>query len=284
MRYLLLAFLLFSSLFCAQTPQLLLLKTYKDQNITGWLVSEKLDGIRAYWDGKKLMSRSGKTIHAPKWFLANYPPFAIDGELWSKRSDFENISSIVRDKNPSSSWREISHHIFDVPDARGGLSERLVTLKSYENEQIKIIKQHKIYDKSDLLEFLKAVESRGGEGVVVRDPNAAYIKGRSDQVLKVKSFLDDECRVLGYTRGRGKYEGKVGALHCELKNGVTFKIGSGLSDEDRLHPPKVGEIVSFKYKELTKYKKPRFPSFLRLRYSRDEIPKDWVKTSKNSDI
>ena len=82
----------------AGKPNLLLLKVYKDQNITGWVMSEKLDGIRAYWDGKNLISRGGKIIHAPKWFIKDYPPFEIDGELWTKRGDFENISSIVRDK------------------------------------------------------------------------------------------------------------------------------------------------------------------------------------------
>ena len=50
----------------AQKPNLLLLQTYKDQNITGWVMSEKLDGVRAYWNGKNLISRGGKTIQAPK--------------------------------------------------------------------------------------------------------------------------------------------------------------------------------------------------------------------------
>jgi len=90
--------LLFPFLLFAAKPNLLLLKVYKDQNISGWVMSEKLDGVRAYWDGKHLISRGGKIIHAPKWFTKDYPPFAIDGELWSKRGDFENISSIVRDK------------------------------------------------------------------------------------------------------------------------------------------------------------------------------------------
>ena len=80
----------------ASKPDLLLLKVYKDQNITGWVMSEKLDGIRAYWDGKNLISRGGNIIYAPKWFTKDYPSFELDGELWTKRKDFENISSIVR--------------------------------------------------------------------------------------------------------------------------------------------------------------------------------------------
>jgi len=129
----------FSSLLSSEKPNLLLLKVYKDQNMTGWVMSEKLDGIRAYWDGAQLISRGGKIIHAPQWFLKDYPPFAIDGELWSKREDFENISSIVRDKVPSKEWRAIKHYIFEVPNAKGDLLERLELVRPYKSKYIKII-------------------------------------------------------------------------------------------------------------------------------------------------
>ena len=135
MKLISLSFLASLSLF-ASKPNLLLLKTYKDQNTTNWVMSEKLDGIRAYWDGKQLLSRNGKVIHAPKWFIKGYPNFKLDGELWSKRGDFENISSIVRDKTPSKHWNQIKHYIFEVPDAQGNLFERLEKVKKYENDSI----------------------------------------------------------------------------------------------------------------------------------------------------
>ena len=71
-------------LLLATKPKLLLLNTYKDQNITSWVMSEKLDGIRAYWDGTNLISRGGKIIHAPPWFIKDYPAFELDGELWCR--------------------------------------------------------------------------------------------------------------------------------------------------------------------------------------------------------
>jgi DNA ligase len=262
--------LLLPLLLFAQKPNLLLLKTYKDQNVSGWLMSEKLDGIRAYWDGKQLLSRGGKVIHAPEWFTKEYPDFEIDGELWSKHQDFENISSIVRDTHPSEKWKEIKHYIFEVPNAKGGLLQRLQKVKPYESEYIKIIKQVEIQDKEELDRFLKSVEDEGGEGVVIRDKDAPYIDRRTNKALKVKSFFDDECKVYGYTQGKGKYSEKLGALKCRLKNGIEFKIGSGFSDNERENPPSIGDIVTFKYKGLTKYKKPRFPIFLRVRYKRDE--------------
>jgi DNA ligase-1 len=263
-RFLLILFL--PLLLFAQKPKLLLLKVYKDQNISGWVMSEKLDGIRAYWNGKKLLTRSGKIIHAPKWFTKDYPPFEIDGELWSKRGDFENISSIVRDKVPTEKWKEIKHYIFEVPNAKGGLFERLSKVKPYQNSIIKIIPQIEIKNKKHLEKFLREIEKKGGEGVVVRDPKAPYIAKRTNKALKVKSFKDRECRVLSYNIGHGKYKGLMGSINCIMDDkNITFKIGSGFSLKERKNPPPIGSIVTFKYKEMTKYKKPRFPIFLRIR-------------------
>ena len=216
---------------------------------------------------EKLYFRSGKIIHAPKWFLKCCPPFAIDGELWTKRADFENISSIVRDKIPNQAqWVNITYNIFEVPNAKGNLYKRLNKVKPYENNIIKIIPQIKIKNKRHLQKFLKEIENKGGEGVVVRDPNMPYIAKRTNKALKVKSFKDMECQVVGYTKGKGEFIGMIGALKCKLKNGILFKIGSGLTKQDRINPPKIGDIITFKYKEFTKYGKPKFPSFLRIRY------------------
>lgn len=250
----------------ASKPDLLLLKKYKDQNISGWVMSEKLDGIRAYWDGKNLISRGGNIIYAPTWFVKDYPPFSVDGELWTKRGDFENISSIVRDKTPSIKWKYIKHYIFEVPNAKGGLFQRLDKVRTYDDKYIKIISQIKIKDKNHLKIFLKEIENKNGEGMVVRDPKALYINKRTSKALKVKNFKDTECEVIGYTKGKGKYIGLLGAVKCKLSNGIEFKIGSGFTNNQRKYPPDIGDIITFKYKEFTKYGKPRFPVFLRIRY------------------
>jgi len=228
-------------------------------------MSEKLDGIRAYWNGKNLLTRNGNIIHAPSWFTKEYPPFEIDGELWSKRKDFENISSIVRDKTPSDGWREIKHYIFEVPNAKGGLFERLKRVKSYQNSIIKIIPQIFIKDKNHLQQFLIDIEAKKGEGVVVRDPKALYINKRTNKALKVKTFLDKECKITAYNGGHGKFKGLLGSVTCLLDNNVSFKIGSGFSLDERKNPPSIGSVITFKFKEFTKYGKPRFPVFLRIR-------------------
>ncbi|PHS40124.1 MAG: DNA ligase [Sulfurovum sp.] len=265
MKRILLLLCLVSLSLWAEKPKLLLLKVYKDQNITGWVMSEKFDGIRAYWDGKNLISRGGKIIHAPKWFIKNYPPFEIDGELWTKRGDFENISSVVRDKIPGKEWEEIKHYIFEVPNAQGGLLERLKKLKPYTGKTIRILKQIPIKDSTHFKLWLKEIEEQGGEGLVVRDPKDPYINKRTSKALKVKTFHDAECEVTGYTQGKGKYTGLLGDIRCQLENGIKFKIGTGFSDELRKNPPIIGSEVTFKYQNFTKYGKPRFPVFLRVR-------------------
>lgn len=183
------------------------------------------------------------------------------------KTAFEFISSAVKDKIPDEKdWRAIKHYIFVVPNAKGELLERLEKVKPYEGEIINIIPQLHVKDKAHLKEFLEEVESKGAEGVVVRDPKALYINKRTSKALKVKTFIDSECEVVGYTKGKGKSKGELGALVCRLENGTVFKVGSGFTDKERKNPPKVGDMVTFKYKEFTKYGKPRFPVFLRVRY------------------
>ncbi len=253
----------------AEKSNLLLLKSYNsDINVTNWLMSEKLDGVRAYWDGKRLISRSGKTFNAPTWFTKKFPLFEIDGELWTKRGDFENVISIVNTQSPHEGWKEITYNIFEVPYQKGTLLERLAILEKWleknPNKFIEILPQIPCKGQAHLKKELKRVETLGAEGLVVRNPKALYIDKRTSEALKVKSFQDDECVVKGYTKGHGKFEGLVGALLCEWQN-RTLKIGSGLSDEERRNPPKINENITFKYNGLTKYGNPKYPVFLRVR-------------------
>ncbi len=136
-------------------------KIYKSSIDTKtWLISEKLDGIRGYYDGKILETRKGKILHAPKWFLKGFPSFKLDGELWTKRHDFETIQSIVMDKHPSEDWNKITYNIFEVPDAKGDFYQRLnklrTWLKLHPNKYIRIIPQKPFISKANLAKFLKA--------------------------------------------------------------------------------------------------------------------------------
>ena len=274
MRQIILFFsLFFFHLICyADKPDFMLLETYKNQNVTGWVMSEKLDGVRGYWDGKQLFTRGGITLSPPKDFLAEFPPFAIDGELFSQRDQFAEISSIVRSQQDKG-WHKLKLHVFDVPDAKGNLFERLAQLKIYLAQHptapIEIIEQIPIENSQHIQQFLQQVEQQKGEGIVIRNPNAPYERKRSAQILKLKTALDEECTVIAHHAGKGQFENVMGSLTCENHRGQ-FKIGSGFKLEDRTNPPPIGSQISYKYRGLTNKGKPRFATFWRRVSSSDE--------------
>ncbi|OIP55877.1 MAG: DNA ligase [Helicobacteraceae bacterium CG2_30_36_10] len=242
---------------------------YSDQNISGWVMSEKLDGIRAFWNGKNLLTRKGKPINAPAWFTQNLPPFELDGELWTKRGDFENIQSIVMDEVPHATWSEIKYMIFEVPHAKGDFIARLDSAHNYVKEKklrhMEIIEQKICSNQAELDSFLESMLSLGGEGVMIKDASKEYFEGRSSSILKVKKEQDAEAKVIGYKNGSGKYTGMMGSLQVEFDNDIQFFIGNGFSDEQRKTPPKIGEIITFKYYGFTKNGVPKFASFMRVR-------------------
>ena len=244
----------------------MLLESYKNQDVTGWVMSEKLDGVRGYWDGKQLITRGGATLSPPKDFLAEFPPFAIDGELFSQRDQFAEISSIVRSQQDKG-WHKLKLHVFDVPDANGNLFERLDQLKAYlaqhPSAPIEIITQIPIENPQHIQQFLQQVEQTKGEGVIIRNPNAPYERKRSTQILKLKTALDEECTVIAHHAGKGQFENVMGSLTCENHRGQ-FKIGSGFKLEERINPPPVGSQITYKYRGLTNKGKPRFATFWRI--------------------
>ena len=235
-------------------------------NITNWYMSEKLDGIRAYWNGKELLSKNGNKIYAPSSFTKDFPPFELDGELWTKRDDFESIQNIVLDTNPSSKWEKITYNIFEVPNEKGNFDKRLEKIKFWldknPNKIIKIIPQLICKNETDLNIYLKELLDKKAEGIILKNPNLEYFTGRSENILKVKKFYDDEGLVIGLNYSNN---GEFKSLQLKLNNGIIFNLGGGFSDIQREEPPKIGNIVTFKYYDLTKNNKPKFASFLRIR-------------------
>ena len=233
--------------------------------INNWLMSEKLDGIRAYWDGKEFRSKNGNKIYAPNWFTKDFPNFQLDGELWTKRDDFENIQNIVLDTNPSQKWEEITYNIFEVPNVKGNFEERLKKLEQWlennPNKNIKIIPQIKCKNQEHLEIYLKELLDKKAEGIMLKNPHIEYFSGRSDDILKVKKFFDDEGLVIAQNYKNEKFK----SLKIELKNKVVFNLGGGFSNQQRLNPPQIGDIITFKYYGFTKNQKPKFASFLRIR-------------------
>lgn len=265
-RFLLLSMLFLSAVsFANELPQLMLLENYTHQNVQGWVMSEKLDGVRGYWDGKQLFTRQNKILMPPHYFTKGFPPFAVDGELFSERNQFEFISSVVRSQKDKG-WEKLKLYVFDVPHAQGNLFQRLAVLEKFLLENptpyIEVITQIPIQDKQQVKVFLQQVEEMQGEGLVLRNPNAPYQSGRNSQILKLKTILDEECTVIEHHQGKGQYENKLGAITCENHRGK-FKIGSGFSLEERIHPIPIGAVITYKYRGLTKNGLPRFATYWR---------------------
>ncbi|MEN8718377.1 MAG: DNA ligase [Sulfurovum sp.] len=242
-------------------------KTYKNNinDFSSWLMSEKLDGIRAYWNGKELLSKNGNKIYAPLWFTKNLPNFKLDGELWTKRNDFENIQNIVLDKIPSNKWKQITYNIFEVPNQSGNFIKRLNTIKEYKEKNhiphLKIIKQINVKNSKHLDSYLNEIISKKGEGVILKNFSKDYFTGRSKNILKMKKFYDDEGEVIGINYN---LQNKFKSLRLKYKN-VEFNLGGGFSSKEKRNPPKIGDIVTFKYYSFTKNEIPKFASFLRIR-------------------
>ncbi|QLB20972.1 DNA ligase [Vespertiliibacter pulmonis] len=268
LRYLFfLIILLHSTTLFAQTFPLMLLGQYKNQDVTGWVMSEKLDGIRGFWTGSTLLSRQGYPLNPPDYFIKDFPPFAIDGELFSQQDEFESISATIRSSSHKE-WYKLKLHVFDVPNADGDLFTRLNSLRQYLNEHptpyIEIIEQIPIKNPEHIQKFFTEIQKLNGEGIVIRNPNAPYIHGRSAQILKLKAIMDEECTVVAHHRGKGKFKNMLGAITCENERG-RFRIGSGFKMKDRTAPPAIDSQITYKYRGLTQSGKPRFATFWRVR-------------------
>jgi len=258
-------------------PPLLLAESWDSAtDLSDWWMSEKLDGVRAYWDGKQFLSRQGNIYHAPAWFIEGLPAVPLDGELWINRKKFQRTVSIVRRQDKSDLWNEVRFLVFDAPAAPGGFEDRLLLIKeTLATGTPKFARQH-AHERCKSLDALRAelarIEALGGEGLMMRQPGSKYVAGRSFTLLKVKTFHDAEAVIKGHQPGSGRHKGRLGALLVQLPDGTDFAIGTGFSDRERENPPPIGATVTFRYQELSEMGVPRFPSWVGVR--RDFALKD----------
>lgn len=253
----------------AEAPVLLAESWDGAVDVTDWWISEKLDGVRAYWDGTQFLSRLGNLYVAPAWFTAGLPNEPLDGELWLERKQFQKTVSIVRRKDQSEHWRQIKFVVFDAPGLKQPFEARmdhLHDLVKQTKSEFTIAHQHtRCQGIAHLKEELQRVESLGGEGLMLRQPASLYVAGRSSSLLKVKTFFDAEAQVVGHQPGAGRHKGRLGALQVILPDGTEFSVGTGFSDAQREAPPSIGSTITFRYQELSDGGVPRFPSYVGIR-------------------
>jgi DNA ligase-1 len=253
----------------ATLPQQLASLYQDDIVVQDYWISEKLDGIRARWDGLALITRNANIIYAPAWFVKNFPPQTLDGELWLARNSFEKTASIVLRKTPTVDWKNIKFMLFDLPEHTGTFSQRLTAMQllidTVASPYLQVIPQFKLTDQDQLMLKLDELVAQGAEGLMLNHHGGYYQDGRSTNLLKLKKHQDAEARVIAHLPGKGKYQNMLGSLLVELDSGLQFKIGSGFSDIQRQKPPSIGTIITFKYYGLTAREIPRFASFLRVK-------------------
>lgn len=255
----------------AAAPPLMLASSWQDgPDVSLYLVSEKLDGVRARWDGQALWTRAGHRIAAPAWFTQGWPKQLIDGELWMARGQFEATSALIRSTPADETqWRKLRFMAFDLPSVTGGFTRRQNQLSrivaNQPNPYLFAIEQRRLADTEGLHRHLRSIVQAGGEGLMLHHQDNRYSDGRSTGLFKLKLHDDAEAHVIGYVPGKGKYTGMVGALLMRTDSGAQFRIGSGLSDAQRADPPPIGSNVTYRYNGLTVHGLPRFPRFLRVR-------------------
>jgi DNA ligase-1 len=254
-------------------PSIQLATTYKPiDDISQYWISEKLDGIRGYWNGQQLLTRQGNTIHSPTWFTKDWPKFAMDGELWIDRSHFQTTLSCVRKVTiEENCWRKVRFMIFDLPKHTGIFTQRVSVMKEITNQtasaHLSMIKQFRLKNSIQLERVLSNVIEKKGEGLMLHKGSAYYHLGRTANIMKLKRHQDAEAIVIAYIGGKGKYQGMLGALKVETESGIVFKLGSGFSDHDRTNPPKIGSIITYKYNGTTDAGIPRFARYFRIKNS-----------------
>jgi len=252
-------------------PPFLLAKNFnEDVDISKFLVSEKLDGVRAYWNGKNLITRGGHYINAPMWFTQDFPKIALDGELWLGRNKFEKLSGIVRKQVPvDSEWYLVKYVVFDMPQDLSIFENRyqnLRLLKKMNNSRyLTFVKQMKISSKAILDEHLALVVAKGGEGLMLHRKDSLYQARRSSDLQKLKPFDDEEAKVIAHIEGKGKYKNMLGAIEVINKDGIRFKIGSGFSVKERLSPPPINSEITYRFRGKTNKNTPRFATYLRMK-------------------
>lgn len=231
-------------------------KLSKSLNITeppiNWWASEKWDGIRALWDGEKMISRGsgvGKPkvyTYIPEWFKQTLPPgIPLDGEIWIGRGLFQKTSRLSTIK-PGKSYTQdqiegiwagnedppVIFKVFDIPNLTFPFEQRMKILQTVVSDRkmcwnklnytgkkifpIQFTEQVKIKTMEQLIELYTRLTSQGAEGIMLRAPGSPYELKRSKYMLKYKIKEDAECIVREYILGDGRLKGLLGSLKCEM--------------------------------------------------------------------
>lgn len=187
----------------------MLAHVYKPQSYTikGWFCSEKMDGIRVLWDGgisrglyksqvpwannakderfivapkaTGLWTRYGNVMHAPDWFLDQLPDFPLDGEFFTERGSWQQLSSIIKKIVPNDdAWTKVTYNVFDIPPYASLFQTGLVNnpnyVKQFELDELLTWARERIKTWPGFLDFAHVTEELAqlygnGQNEVIRN-------------------------------------------------------------------------------------------------------------------
>eukprot|EP01127_Copromyxa_protea_P014851 TRINITY_DN4197_c0_g1_i1.p1 TRINITY_DN4197_c0_g1~~TRINITY_DN4197_c0_g1_i1.p1 ORF type:complete len:722 (+),score=134.76 TRINITY_DN4197_c0_g1_i1:213-2168(+) len=236
-----------------------------EQDPTDWLVSEKLDGVRAFWDGTHLYSRRGKIIPAPEEFIELLPRgVTLEGELWLGYESFNTLISILKLNDTtrvSELWEDIKFCIFDAPRHPGHYLERLSfardAISGCDESRINTIVVEKCLGFDHLNKILSDVTDRKGEGLMLYHPQSTYTSGRTSLLLKVKAYSEDDVKFI-------KCNPNSYTFICEQRDGTPCIVKC--SGFDYENAPPTGTVLTVKYSGVhKKSQKMKYPFLLKIR-------------------
>ncbi len=270
--------------------------------------SLKLDGVRALITHQGVLSRSLKPIPnlAVQTLFTTRDLDGLDGEFILGNVTAADVcrKTVSAVMSPDKSASGLVYHVFDYVTA-GPFNERY-TLAQQKVERfakkypIVLVDQRLIHSLAELEAMEEKALAEGHEGIMVRRPAGLYKHGRatekSQDLMKVKRFEDDEAIVIGVTElmhndnaaftnevGRTARStaqdglvgaGVLGALMLRNEQGVEFSVGSGFDAEERQQLWKdrkalLGRLVKYRYFPSGSKDKPRFPTWIGFRDVRD---------------
>lgn len=242
-------------------------------------IQPKLDGVRMIWDGKDYYSRTGKNLFISSQIeddLKHYfEGFSLDGELYYHNSDFDKINGQARRLVGRIITTKMNYHVFDTPVDNLHFKERwLKVLEKPQTNSIKFVETFIVNDEEGVNTFYDKFLFDGYEGLIVRQLDRTYESKRTDALLKLKKFIEDDGIIVEMLPGKGKYKYILGALSVKGKTNKGVKwsanVGTGFSDHERRYlwnykSQFIGKTIVVKYQNITKAGKARMPVFIRIK-------------------
>lgn len=198
--------------------------------------------------------------------------YIADGEVYTHGISLQDINSMGKKEQDITD--KLEYHIYDIADDTTTNEYRSKVLKDADlnvdfPSYIKIVPTHIVHNENEIQEYLTLYESKGYEGVMIRNMKGLYLfEKRSDDLLKLKTFDSDEFEVVGVTASDTGREKDAIIYICKVKNPTvteTFEVRPKGTIEDRINDylsgnHHIGEFLTVNYKGLSNDNVPQIPT------------------------